>query len=153
WPDVQPWARYHAAGVVAARVRLSGCPIGRMAHVDCPSTTSDLATASTARREALEIASTMRSGSIAIFAQQIGHYHAARYKAAESAFERLTVVSAMNAADFQEFLRHDIPGPSSVRLFDGRESYMAAVQSGRIRTAVHSALDSLKPSVVAVAGW
>jgi 1,2-diacylglycerol 3-alpha-glucosyltransferase len=93
------------------------------------------------------------AGSIAIFAQQIGHYHAARYRAVEGAFKRLTVISAMNAADFEEFLSRDVSAPGIVRLFDGRDSYMGAVRRGQVRRAVHSALDSLQPSLVAVAGW
>jgi 1,2-diacylglycerol 3-alpha-glucosyltransferase len=95
----------------------------------------------------------LHCGSIAIFAQQIGHYHAARYRTAERVFERLTVISAMNAADFQEFFSRDVSTLRTIRLFDGRDSYMDAVRRGQVPRAVYSALDSLKPSLVAVAGW
>jgi hypothetical protein len=90
---------------------------------------------------------------IAILTQQIAHYHAARYRAAKGDFERLTVISAINAADFQEFLSRDVLNLSTIRLFEGRDSYIAAVHRGQVRRAVRSALDRLKPSLVAVAGW
>jgi glycosyltransferase involved in cell wall biosynthesis len=95
----------------------------------------------------------LHSGSIAICAQQIGNYHAARYKAAKGVFGRLTVISAMNAADFPEFLSSDVSTLSTIRLFNGRDAYMDAVRRGQVWRAVHSALDGLKPSLVAVAGW
>jgi len=95
----------------------------------------------------------MRPDSIAVLTQQVAHYHAARYRAAQAVFGSLTVISVMNAADFQEFLSRDVSNLSIIRLFDGRDSYMAAVRRGHVRRAVYSALDRLKPSVVAVAGW
>lgn len=96
---------------------------------------------------------TLNNGPIAVFAQQIGHYHAARYEAAMSVFDCLTVISVMNAADFLEFLSTDVGSFDMVRLFDDRESYMAAVRGGGVHRAVHAALDALKPKIVAVAGW
>ena len=95
----------------------------------------------------------LQSTSIAIFAQQIGHYHAARYRAASDVFESMTVISSMNAADFDEFLSHRRLDFDVNSLFSGRDCYMAAVRSGEVRTVVYAALDRLKPNLVAVAGW
>jgi glycosyltransferase involved in cell wall biosynthesis len=95
----------------------------------------------------------LRPGSIVILTQQIAHYHAARFRAAKGVFERLTVISTMNAADFEEFLSRDLSNLNIVQLFDGRDSYIAAVHCGQVRPAVHSALDKLGPSLVVVAGW
>ena len=95
----------------------------------------------------------LHSAEIAVFTQQIGHYHSARFKAALPLFKRLTVVSTMNAAEFDQFLNSDLKDISALLLFDGRDSYLSAVRQGKIRQSVHRALDMLKPSVVAVAGW
>lgn len=91
--------------------------------------------------------------SIAVLTQQIAHYHAARYYAAQDDFERLSVVSVMNDADFPDFLKSDVECLATVRLFTGRDSYMAAVGSGGVDRAVRVTLDSLKPRIIAVAGW
>jgi glycosyltransferase involved in cell wall biosynthesis len=59
----------------------------------------------------------------------------------------------MNDADFPEFLSRNVSTLGTIGLFDGRASYLSAVRRGQVWRAVHSALDSLKPSLVAVAGW
>src|SRR4051812_24706585 len=90
---------------------------------------------------------------IAVLTQQVSHYHNARYLGAAPSFKRLTVLSTVNAADFDEFLSHDVSGLNTIRLFEGRDNYIAAVKRGEVWQAVYSALDQLKPNLVAVAGW
>lgn len=91
--------------------------------------------------------------SIAILTQQISYYHLARYRACAKEFNRFAVVSAMNDADFREFLSPDVDGVETMRLFEGRSAYMSAVLSGKMRSRMRSLLDGLRPKVVAVAGW
>ncbi|WP_307432485.1 glycosyltransferase [Labrys monachus] len=94
-----------------------------------------------------------RDPSIAVLTQQISHYHAARYRASAAGFGRLTVLSAMNDADFREFLSSDAGDIEASRLFDGRQAYMAAVSSGDVWSRTRSVLDRLRPEVVVIAGW
>ena len=89
---------------------------------------------------------------VAITTQQISHYHLARYRAIVGAFARLTIVSAMNDADFPAFLSQD-DAIDTVRLFSGRAAYIDAVARGRVWSAMHAALDRVRPQAVAVAGW
>jgi len=97
--------------------------------------------------------SRLNSPVLAVFTQQISHYHAARYRAAAQVFPRLTVISSMNDADFPEFLSRDISSFDIVRLFDGKSAYLRAINAGKMWQASYAALDEIKPDVVAVAGW
>jgi glycosyltransferase involved in cell wall biosynthesis len=91
--------------------------------------------------------------SIAVLTQQISHYHVARYKAAAKRFHRLTVISAMNDADFPQFLSVDRSGVETVELFGSRPAYLDAVAAGRLWPKTAEALTAAAPDVVAVAGW
>lgn len=91
--------------------------------------------------------------SIAILTQQISNYHAARYRSAAKRFRRLTVISAMNDADFDQFLATGWVGVETVKLCAGRAAYLQAVADGRIPSITDEALDSVAPDVVAIAGW
>lgn len=95
----------------------------------------------------------MTGPSLAILTQQISSYHAARYRAAAYVFGRIAVISAMNDADFPEFLGGDVSGLDTVRLFNGRDAYIAAVRRGEVWSATRKHLDQLRPQVIAVAGW
>ena len=95
----------------------------------------------------------LKSDALVIFTQQIGHYHAARFEATRAVFNDISIASVMNAAHFKEFLSSDTIDMNTMRLFSGRDSYMAAVRSGEVQTEVFAVLDALKPRVVAVAGW
>jgi glycosyltransferase involved in cell wall biosynthesis len=89
---------------------------------------------------------------VAVLTQQISHYHAARYVAAKSRFDRFRVFSAMNSADFSEFLSNT-KDPDIVRLFEGKGAYARAAFSGKLWHDLHDQLDRFKPDVVVVAGW
>ena len=91
--------------------------------------------------------------SIAVLTQQISHYHLARYRAAAPCFKKLSIISVMNAADFEEFLSLDHLELDVIRLFEGKSSYLAAVENGILWSTTIAALDAIKPEVVAVAGW
>lgn len=90
---------------------------------------------------------------IALFTQQVSHYHAARYRAARGGFGELRVFSAMNSADFDEFLARGGEFDNVVRLYEGAPRYTRAVVSGALWKRVHALLDEYKPEVVVVAGW
>jgi glycosyltransferase involved in cell wall biosynthesis len=90
---------------------------------------------------------------IALFTQQISHYHAARYRAARAVIAKVRVLSLVNGADFQEFLSRDCGDADTIRVFEGREAYAAAVRSGALWKRIHDELASFAPEVVVVAGW
>ena len=46
-------------------------------------------------------------------------------------FIGVTVISVMNAADFDEFMTENVFGIEVVRLFNGRKSYLTAVSRGQ----------------------
>jgi len=90
---------------------------------------------------------------IALFTQQISHYHAARYRAARTVFEDLRVFSLVNSADFREFLSTDAAARDDIRMFDGQAAYLQAIRSGALWRRIHDELDAFSPGVVVVAGW
>ncbi|MGB3797317.1 MAG: hypothetical protein WA957_13570, partial [Alteraurantiacibacter sp.] len=87
---------------------------------------------------------------IAILTQQVSHYHAARYRAAEAVFKEVIPLSVRNAADFAEFLSDAGAGR---RICEGDEDYRAAVADGSLWDRVTCTLAKISPDVVAVAGW
>ena len=91
--------------------------------------------------------------SVAVLTQQVSNYHVARYRAARRRFDRFTVVSAMNDADFKEFLAADGSGMETIELFAGRAAYRKAVANGRLWDDTNSVLSNINPDIVAVAGW
>lgn len=91
--------------------------------------------------------------SIAVLTQQVSNYHVARYRAAATRFGRLTVISAMNDADFREFLATDSTGPETIELCRNKSAYLDAVVSGQLWAKTGNALAETAPDVVAVAGW
>ncbi|MEO0793172.1 MAG: glycosyltransferase family 4 protein [Pseudomonadota bacterium] len=91
--------------------------------------------------------------SIAILTQQVSNYHAARYRAAAQRFQRVTVLSAMNDADFPEFLAIGRGDAEIIDLCAGKAAYLKAVANGRIKSMTAEALAAAAPDVVAVAGW
>lgn len=91
--------------------------------------------------------------SIAILTQQVSNYHAARYRAAARRFRRLTVISAMNDAEFCEFLAVGGGDIDAIELCTGKAAYLSAVADGSIMTMTADALSAAAPNVVAVAGW
>lgn len=93
------------------------------------------------------------AATVAILTQQVSHYHVPRYRACADRFERVTVLSAMNDAEFDEFLATEVEGLQIVRLFEGREDYLRAVPSGTVAARTAQALEAIRPDVVAVAGW
>lgn len=89
--------------------------------------------------------------SLAILTQQVSNYHAARFNSAAPHFKEFSVLSSMNDAEFPEFI-----GPTdreTIRLFNGKADYSAALADGRLWTATQAALDLIRPEIVAVAGW
>lgn len=90
---------------------------------------------------------------IAVLTQQISHYHAARYQASAPRFKRFSIISAMNGADFEEFLSQDLSRLDVTRLFEGKAAYLAAVANGNLYSATITTLNAIMPDVVAVAGW
>lgn len=91
--------------------------------------------------------------SIAVLTQQVSNYHVARYRAAATRFRSLTVISAMNDADFGEFLAVGGSGIETIELCASRLTYLEAVADGRIWVMTFDALARAAPDVVAVAGW
>lgn len=91
--------------------------------------------------------------SIAILTQQVSNYHAARYRAAALKFRRFTIISAMNDADFREFLATVGNDLVTRTLCADRTEYRQAVTRGSIWSMTTAALDTAMPDVVAVAGW
>src|ERR1700677_585054 len=90
---------------------------------------------------------------VAVFTQQISHYHSARYRATAELLPKLTVISAMNDAEFPEFLAPGVSGFANVRLFEGKTKYLKAIGEGEVWGASYDALEKIRPDVVAVAGW
>lgn len=94
---------------------------------------------------------------VAIFTQQISNYHAARYRAAATEFSRVTVVSVLNAAEFNEFMAMDRQDSNEyygvLRVFEGQADYAAAIADGRLWRRVNEVLNELRPDAIAVAGW
>lgn len=90
---------------------------------------------------------------IAILTRQIGHYHDARYRGASAKFDRTTIISSANQGGFAEFLAKNTGEYDIVRLFDNQKSYLAAVSDGALAGALHKALSTTSPDVVAVSGW
>lgn len=97
--------------------------------------------------------SSARTDRIALLAQQVSHYHAARYRAAREKFDEFRVYSWVNSADFDEFLADRYNGTDVARMYDGESEYLNAVRSGSLWHRVHAELDRFKPTAVVVAGW
>jgi glycosyltransferase involved in cell wall biosynthesis len=90
---------------------------------------------------------------LVIFASQVSPYHNARFVGATKHFDKVHVVSTMNAGDFPEFLAKSLGEYSLHRLFDGHEAYAAAAVSGALSQSVRDILDRLQPDAIAAAGW
>lgn len=90
---------------------------------------------------------------VAILTQQISHYHAARYRAAQREFDDVRVLSFVNSADFKEFLSSESAFTNATRIFQGHNDYQRAVRSGNLWTRVQQELDGFAPNVVFIAGW
>jgi glycosyltransferase involved in cell wall biosynthesis len=91
--------------------------------------------------------------SVAIFTQQVSHYHAARYRAAAREFGKVRILSVLNAADFSEFLSGESQELDVVRVFAGEAAYAQAARSGELWRRIHAELDAFRPEAVAIAGW
>ena len=90
---------------------------------------------------------------VALFTQQVSHYHAARFRAARAMFDELRIYSWVNSAEFDEFLSLDPESSGAVRTFADYSAYARAVRSGALWKRVHKELDDYGPNVVAIAGW
>lgn len=89
---------------------------------------------------------------LAIVVQQVSNYHVARFRCAKRGVTALTVVSALNDADFAEFLADNID-LDVVRICEGNNDYNAAIASGSLGTRIYRVLDTIEPDVVVVSGW
>jgi glycosyltransferase involved in cell wall biosynthesis len=88
-----------------------------------------------------------------LLTQQVGNYHAARYRACAALMPGLQVIAATRAADFPEFLSNGSTPVPVTTLFETRAVYRDAVKCGTAWRAVEARLAALAPDVVGIAGW
>lgn len=90
---------------------------------------------------------------LAILCAAVTPYHAARFRAAATVVESLTVVATRNDGAFDGCLAHDTGPYRTMRLFKGRADYEGGVTHGAVRAAVTAALERIGPDAIAAAGW
>lgn len=95
----------------------------------------------------------LKARKFAIITQQISEYHRARFHATAERCEDLTIIAAVDNLDLVMSQSHGLVGFRTIVLFRDRAEYLHGVRRGHVWRKVVSALDSLLPDVVAVAGW
>jgi 1,2-diacylglycerol 3-alpha-glucosyltransferase len=93
---------------------------------------------------------------ILAFCRQIGHYHAARFRAlGRECGVSLVVVSITSEASFAEFAATErlISGFETIQLFSSLAEMRIALKAGKFRSEIHDVLSMQAPDLVCIAGW